>query len=86
MNLFTLLDQAAARFGERGAVYHGERLLHTWRELADRAGRLATSLRAHGPGARIVIASENRPEIIETVWGVGYRCHDPRELRAASPA
>ncbi|WP_284617211.1 response regulator transcription factor [Aquabacterium humicola] len=28
----------------------------------------------------------NRPEIIETVWGVGYRCHDPRELRATSPA
>jgi DNA-binding response OmpR family regulator len=23
----------------------------------------------------------NRPEIIETVWGVGYRCRDPRELR-----
>lgn len=21
----------------------------------------------------------NRPEIIETVWGVGYRCRDPRE-------
>jgi DNA-binding response OmpR family regulator len=26
----------------------------------------------------------NRPEIIETVWGVGYRCRDPREaLRPA---
>jgi DNA-binding response OmpR family regulator len=21
----------------------------------------------------------NRPEIIETVWGVGYRCRDPRD-------
>ncbi|MDQ2629328.1 MAG: AMP-binding protein, partial [Actinomycetota bacterium] len=90
MNLFTLLDQAAARFGERGAVYHGERLLHTWRELADRALRLAGSLRrAGGPGARIVIASENRPEIIELMFAtwaadcvvvpVNYKLH-PREM------
>ncbi|MGV0732166.1 AMP-binding protein [Mycolicibacter sinensis] len=90
MNLFTLLDQAAARFGERGAVYHGERLLHTWRELADRALRLAASLRrVGGPGARIVIASENRPEIIELMFAtwaadcvvvpLNYKLH-PREM------
>jgi DNA-binding response OmpR family regulator len=28
----------------------------------------------------------NRPEIIETVWGVGYRCRDPRELHRLQPA
>jgi DNA-binding response OmpR family regulator len=28
----------------------------------------------------------NRPEIIETVWGVGYRCRDPRELHRAQAA
>ncbi len=89
MNMFALLDQAAARFGERGAVYHGKLQLHTWAELADRARRLATSLRAAGSGARIVIASENRPEIVELLfagWAAGcvvvplnYKLH-PREM------
>ncbi|CAJ1494146.1 AMP-binding protein [[Mycobacterium] kokjensenii] len=90
MNLFTLLDQAAARFGDRGAVYHGERLLHTWIQLADRARRLATSLRESvPPGARIAIASENRPEIIELMFAtwaadcvvvpLNYKLH-PREM------
>lgn len=90
VNLFALLDQAAVRFGERGAVYHGERQLHTWRELADRALRLAATLRgAGGPGARIAIASENRPEIIELMFAtwaadcavvpLNYKLH-PREM------
>lgn len=90
MNLFTLLDSAAARFGERGAVYQGERLLHTWGELADRAPRLASSLRHVMPtGARIAIASENRPEIIELMFAtwaadcvvvpINYKLH-PREM------
>lgn len=89
MNLFTCLDQAAARFGDRGAVYHGECQLHTWRELAERALRLATSLRDKGPGARIAIASENRPEIIELMFAtwaahcvvvpLNYKLH-PREM------
>ncbi|MEB3021371.1 AMP-binding protein [[Mycobacterium] crassicus] len=90
MNVFSLLDQAAARFGERGAVYQGERLLHTWRELADRALRLAASVRLQvQPGARIAIASENRPEIIELMFAtwaadcvvvpLNYKLH-PREM------
>lgn len=90
MNLFTVLDQAATRFGDRGAVYHGERRLHTWGELADRARRLATSLvRVAGAGARIAIASENRPEIIELMFAtwaadcvvvpLNYKLH-PREM------
>ncbi|MFL0274538.1 AMP-binding protein [Mycobacterium sp. SMC-19] len=90
MNLFTLLEQAATRFGEQGAVYHGERRLHTWSELADRARRLATSLgRLAGAGARIAIASENRPEIIELMFAtwaadcvvvpLNYKLH-PREM------
>ena len=70
LNLFVLLDQAAARFGDRGAVYHGERQLHTWGELRERALRLAGSLRELGPGARIAVASENRPEIIELMFAV----------------
>ena len=70
LNLFVLLDQAAARFGDRGAVYRGERQLHTWAELRERSLRLAGSLRELGPGARIAVASENRPEIIELMFAV----------------
>ena len=88
VNLFAFLDQAASRYGERGAVFHGERCLHTWRELRDRALRLAATVREFGAGARIAIASENRPEIIElmfAIWAaecvavpVNYKLH-PRE-------
>ena len=46
LNLFATLDQAAARFGDRGAVYLGQRRLYTWDQLRDRALRLAGSLRA----------------------------------------
>lgn len=68
MNIFAALDSAAARFGDRGAVYRGQSLLHTWKELRERALRLAAGL---GPsGARIAIASENRPEIIELLFAI----------------
>jgi acyl-CoA synthetase (AMP-forming)/AMP-acid ligase II len=88
--MFSLLDQAAARFGDRGAVYRGEDQLHTWAGLRDRALRLAGSLRAVGPGARVAVASENCPEIIELMFGVwaaecvylpiNYKLH-PREMQ-----
>jgi fatty-acyl-CoA synthase len=90
LNLFTLLDQAAARFGDRGAVYCGERQLSTWAQLRERALRLAGSLRELGPGARIAVATENSPEIIElmfAVWAancvylpINYKLH-PREMQ-----
>ncbi len=70
LNLFVLLDQAAARFSDRGAVYHGERQRCTWSELRDRALRLAGSLRELGPGARVAVATENCPEIIELMFAV----------------
>ncbi len=90
MNLFTVLDQAAARFPDRGALYRGERQLCTWLELRERALRIATAIRAqHTPGARIAIASENCPEIVElmfAVWAaecvlvpINYKLH-PREM------
>lgn len=70
VNLFALLDQAAARHGERGAVYHGERQMHTWSSLRERALRLAGSFREFGPGARIAVASENSPEIVELMFAI----------------
>jgi fatty-acyl-CoA synthase len=87
LNLFALLDQAADRFGDRGAVFCGERQLHTWDELRNRALRLATTLGT--PGTRIAIASENRPEIVELMFAtwaaecvvvpINYKLH-PREM------
>ncbi|GLP82479.1 acyl-CoA synthetase [Mycobacterium antarcticum] len=71
MNLFTVLDQTANRFGDRGAVYVGDRLVHTWEQLRDRAMRIAASLRETGaPGDRIAVASENRPEIVELMFAI----------------
>ncbi len=88
MNLFALLDQAANRHGDQGAVYCGERQLHTWKELRDRALRLAATLGP--PGTRVAVASENRPEIIELMFAVwaaecvyvplNYKLH-PREMQ-----
>lgn len=66
VNLFTILDQTATRFPDHGAVYHGERRFCTWHELRERALRLSGSLRP--AGARIAIASENRPEIVELLF------------------
>jgi fatty-acyl-CoA synthase len=90
LNLFTVLDQAASRFPDRGALYHGERRLCTWLELRERALCVATTIRAQDtPGARIAITSENRPEIVElmfAIWAaecvlvpINYKLH-PREM------
>ncbi|UXA12688.1 long-chain fatty acid--CoA ligase [Mycobacterium sp. SMC-8] len=89
MNLFALLDQTAARHGDRGAVYHGERQIETWASLRDRALRLANSLRALGPGARVAVAGENNPRMIELMFAIwaaecvfvplNYKLH-PREM------
>ncbi|MCK0172720.1 MULTISPECIES: AMP-binding protein [Mycobacteriaceae] len=89
MNLFGLLDQAAARFGDRGAVYLGDRQVHTWSSLRERSLRLAGSLTGVGRGARIAVASENRTEIVELMFAIwaaecvfvplNYKLH-PREM------
>ncbi|MUL79109.1 AMP-binding protein [Mycolicibacterium sp. CBMA 226] len=68
MNVFSVLDTAATRFGDRGAVYRGRTQLHTWKELRERASRLAAGLGP--PGSRIAIASENRPEIVELLFAI----------------
>ncbi len=90
VNLFALLDQVAQRFPDHGAVYHGRHCCCTWRELRERALSLAGSIRQdHTAGARIAIASENRPEIVELLFGIwaaecvavpiNYKLH-PREM------
>ncbi|MCV7106892.1 acyl-CoA synthetase [Mycolicibacterium chitae] len=71
VNVFTMLDQAATRYPDGGALYRGETRVATWRELRDRALRLAASIRgAAEPGTRIAVASENRTEIVELMFGI----------------
>jgi len=71
MNLYTLLATSAARYAARGAVYHGTLRVLTYAELDDRARRLGTAIaRLGAPGSRIVILAENRPEYVETLFGI----------------
>src|ERR1700693_4058255 len=71
MNLFSLLDQVARRFPDHGAVYTGTEQVSTYAELRSRAVRLAGGLRRRfGAGDRIAIASENRPEFVEMMFGI----------------
>ena len=71
MNLFLLLDQSARRFSRHAAVCVGTRQVLTYDTLRSRALRLASALRVrHRVGDRIAIASENRPEYVELLFGI----------------
>jgi acyl-CoA synthetase (AMP-forming)/AMP-acid ligase II len=70
MNNYFLLDQAARRFPDHGAVFRGSDQLLTFSELRSRALRLAAGLRAVGrPGDRVALVSENCPEYVELFFG-----------------
>ena len=87
MNLFTLLEGAARRWPQAGAVYSGTQCLQNWAQLHDRALRLAAALGSQ-PG-RVAIASENAPQYLELMFGtwaaggavvpLNYKLH-PREM------
>lgn len=71
MNLAVLLDQSATRYAGLPAVCRGTETLWTFAQLRTRAAALAAALRArHAPGARIALVSENRPEIVELLFGI----------------
>jgi fatty-acyl-CoA synthase len=65
------LQRSAAIFPDRVAVVHGARRL-TYRELAERAWRLAGALRAAGlaPGDRVAYLCPNTPSMLEGAFGV----------------
>jgi 3-oxocholest-4-en-26-oate---CoA ligase len=70
-NYATVLETIADIRADRVAVTHGDRTL-TWRELDDRASRLAKFLAGSGIGAddRVAIALYNSPEYLESVFAV----------------
>src|SRR5262249_3831431 len=69
--LYELICEQAGRHGERPAVICGERVA-SYRELAERAGRVAAALRARdfGRGDRIGVLVETRLEWLEAVFGI----------------
>jgi acyl-CoA synthetase (AMP-forming)/AMP-acid ligase II len=70
VNLFTLLARSAARFPEHGAIYSGAKRVLSYAELHQRALRLAATLQAqYPPGARLVLASKNCPEMLTAMFG-----------------
>jgi fatty-acyl-CoA synthase len=66
----TIWEQIADRIPDAPALRHGERA-KSWRELDDRAARLAGAMRAHGvgPGDGVAAYLYNRPEYFEIFFG-----------------
>src|SRR6266545_772595 len=72
MNLAQLLVRAAKVFPAAPALFHGERLICDYRGLAERAARIAASLRDRvglRPGDRIAVVMANCPEYLEVLYG-----------------
>ena len=65
------LRRSASVFPDRTAVVHGERR-YTYRELDERATRLASALRARGltRGDRVAVLAPNIPPLLEAHFGV----------------
>jgi long-chain acyl-CoA synthetase len=74
MNVALWLARAAQRMGASTAIGHGFDAWCSYRELAHRAARLASWLRAHGiaAGDRVALFAPNRPEYLVMLWGAWW--------------
>jgi len=78
LNIAEHLFRAARTYPDRPAIAVGRTPLWTWRQMADRAGRLAAGLgRRFGlaPGDRVALAMKNDPaflELLYAAWIGGY--------------
>mgnify|MGYP005749527081 CR=1 FL=1 len=71
MNIANLLRSTARSFADRQALSFGDRPVHTYGALYERAARLAAGLRAlpgMQPGDRVALAMKNCPQYFETMW------------------
>ena len=74
-NIALGLKHAGDTHENRPAVALGRTTLQSYAQLAERAARLAAGLRDKlglQPGDRVVIASKNRPEYVEAMYGVWW--------------
>jgi len=75
MNIAQLLARAARVYPDNPAVIHGVDIARTYRELADRAARIAGGLRDSfrlQAGDRVAVFMTNAPEYLEVLYGVWY--------------
>ncbi|AWI81098.1 AMP-dependent synthetase [Parazoarcus communis] len=75
MNVAQLLARSARVHPERAAVLLGERVLFDYRELADRAARIAGYLRGQAGlklGDRVALFMHNCPEYLEVLYGAWW--------------
>src|SRR5919204_6736531 len=77
----SFLPRAAEIFPGRTAVIHGERL-YTYRELFERARRLASALQAKGVRRGDVVSAmlPNVPAMLEAHYGVPMAAWAPRPI------
>jgi long-chain acyl-CoA synthetase len=71
MNLAATLHRVALAEPGRPALFEGDRLLRTYRQLGARAAQLAHALLARGmrPGDRVVLFMRNHPAYLELLYG-----------------
>jgi long-chain acyl-CoA synthetase len=74
MNLANLLVRSALSFGERPAVFDGDRPIHDYRGLARRVAILAGRLSDFGlkPGDRIALIMHNHPAYVELLFAAWH--------------
>jgi len=75
MNLATWLEQAGRTNPDCAAVGVGQRVLHDYASLAERAARFAGALLTRfgvAPGDRIALATKNCPQFLEILWGTWW--------------
>jgi len=75
MNLAVWLARAALTFPELTAVAYGTADYQSFRTLADRASRLAASMRGDLgllPGDRVALAMKNSPYYLEVLFGIWW--------------
>ena len=73
MNLAQLLIRSAQVYPDAPAVFHGTKLICTYRELAGRAARIAGYLGGQlslKPGDRVALFMTNMPEYLELLYGI----------------
>ena len=75
MNLALWLERAGLTHGDRPALGLGSRVIKSYGEVAERAARLAASLRYRlllQPGDRVAIAAKNCPDYVELMFGIWH--------------
>ncbi len=74
MNIALWLHRAGLSHGERPAAGRGPAVIRTYRELAERAARLAGALQNFGlaPGDRVAIVAKNSVDYLEAMYAVWH--------------